>query len=1138
MALSVFSAAALHAQSPYANAVTALNPIGYWPLQETIPAAAANIEINNGSLGAIANMYYGTNASTITSVGGPMGNSAKWFHTGTAAFALVPTTDNRVSLPPGGPFSVEVWAAPQTYGDYAGIICQSGVIPQSGPNGTTNRCGYEFGQNYYPMIDDGSGTYSGAIYGWTFTVYSSNGNFGGACAVAPYQFQTNVWYHLVGTFDGVNCHLYVNGFLASPPDLETTMPVGTSFVPDTWDPLQVCASRGTGANFLNELVSEFAVYTNALSANAISNHYYQSQQSFTSYESAVSASNPYMYYHMNSYLYFNPTISSWSSWPTAANYGTAASITTNLPFYTNGNGVINSGIYQPGTLPGVAGPSYAGFGSPSYACAFNGLQGGVDCGFTPAFLPSVNQSLTVTLWFKCNPADNNSRYNTVISQDDSSWKMKITNGIILFDEGANVNYGDQSLPAQPNVPLVNINDNNWHMFTGLYNATNGANTNNSIYIDGVLITNYVANKTGVNNGAATNWDVWIGSAPNHATTGALQTFAGQEAHVAFFNYALTPAQIQGLYDASEPPPMIQVQPASVPGVLAGGSTASFFVVASGAGSTGFSYQWWLTNAGGAVQLSDGPNFAGSATSNLVVTSAMDSQSGSYYVVVSNSYGAVTSTLASLSISTEPDILGQTGTGTLQLYVGQNYTFAVNAVGSNITYQWYTNTVADTTAGTSSTYAINNAQLSQIGETFSCTVSGPLTSVNSSTVTLSVVPLPSSLTAGGTYSSNILALAPTAYWPLHEVAPGLQGDVETNLGTLGALGNALYSDWDPLNISNYFSMDRQVPGAIVNDPDTALTCKRGPASYLTIPHISPQATITAPFSLECWVMPDANPGNAYINIIGQGGGTGNPQFPAAPFGGFDLEFGYSGSGAVSNCFSFVLWNGNGSANNELTSTSIYPENPLGAWFHVVATFDGTNAAMYVNGSQVSSFQHGSTVYSMNPDYWSPLVIGGGRWAGGGPGNPYAGVIDEVAIYTNVLNSTTVSNHYTAGTTGASGVYKAAVLALNPLLYYRMDAPPYTQPPQSAWPVATNYGSLPLNAVYSPGLAPGSYTNGLTIGNLGVSATTPFNGNGGYVDCGLAPQINPLGYTSFSYTAFFKGYPVDGRTLSLHHGSQRF
>src|SRR5579862_5173147 len=48
----------LAAQSAYSNAVTSLNPAGYWPMHEVEKAAPGDIETNYGTLGLLGTGYY------------------------------------------------------------------------------------------------------------------------------------------------------------------------------------------------------------------------------------------------------------------------------------------------------------------------------------------------------------------------------------------------------------------------------------------------------------------------------------------------------------------------------------------------------------------------------------------------------------------------------------------------------------------------------------------------------------------------------------------------------------------------------------------------------------------------------------------------------------------------------------------------------------------------------------------------------------------------------------------------------------------------------------------------------------------------------------------------------------------------
>ena len=57
--------------------------------------------------------------------------------------------------------------------------------------------------------------------------------------------------------------------------------------------------------------------------------------------------------------------------------------------------------------------------------------------------------------------------------------------------------------------------------------------------------------------------------------------------------------------------------------------------------------------------------------------------------------------------------------------------------------------------------------------------------------------------------------------MHETTPPVPGDVETNYGTLGAVGNGYYADWNQNNGSPGDQwIQHQFPGALVNDPDGA------------------------------------------------------------------------------------------------------------------------------------------------------------------------------------------------------------------------------------------------------------------------------------------------------------------------------
>ncbi|HEY2082349.1 MAG TPA: hypothetical protein VGI88_06150, partial [Verrucomicrobiae bacterium] len=56
--ISLLAMPTARAQSAFSNAVINLNPVAYWPLQETAQPPAPDMEINLGSLGAPGNAIY------------------------------------------------------------------------------------------------------------------------------------------------------------------------------------------------------------------------------------------------------------------------------------------------------------------------------------------------------------------------------------------------------------------------------------------------------------------------------------------------------------------------------------------------------------------------------------------------------------------------------------------------------------------------------------------------------------------------------------------------------------------------------------------------------------------------------------------------------------------------------------------------------------------------------------------------------------------------------------------------------------------------------------------------------------------------------------------------------------------------
>jgi sugar lactone lactonase YvrE len=151
----------------------------------------------------------------------------------------------------------------------------------------------------------------------------------------------------------------------------------------------------------------------------------------------------------------------------------------------------------------------------------------------------------------------------------------------------------------------------------------------------------------------------------------------------------------------EAPPIITAQPASQTAMA--GSSPVFSVTVAGSGP--FAYSWYFSNTN---LLQSGTN-ASFATTNISAANA-----GQYTVVVTNTYGSVTSQVATLTILFPPSVTAQPASQSA--LPGANMSFSVTADGTGpFSYQWrfngtnLNNSIMTTVAGNGSgTYAGDGA----------------------------------------------------------------------------------------------------------------------------------------------------------------------------------------------------------------------------------------------------------------------------------------------------------------------------------------------------------------------------------------------------------------------------------------------
>ncbi|HTV42743.1 MAG TPA: LamG-like jellyroll fold domain-containing protein [Candidatus Sulfotelmatobacter sp.] len=1158
--------------SAYFQAVTNLNPVVYYPLQDQFtPAYVNDVETNWGSLGqgfggmddAVYVSQYALKGNG--NLGVPYLDGSVLFNASAGSFMAVPTTDTNNAIKSSA-FTVECWVDPTvTYKGFEAIISKSSA-DGDGIGISDNTAGWILSQDYVAYLD------SDVVNDFDFHVFNGIGR-AGAEIIVPCSITSSMPYHLVATFDGTNCQLYINGvnMAATGQAIQIPMPPGTKYVPDTWDPLCIGCGRGQNSNPYEGGIGDVAIYTNALPASSVSNHY-NAAYNGPNYDSAVANDNPYIFYKMIAQSgAYTPPAATYS----AAGYGTFANA--------------YSAIYGTAVFPAQPGPQFAGMldptlGNQSYGVAVNGIGGangeaysvlstnpvtsstyyvedslpisvmwsnpnsGVDAVGNPLLNPTNHEGFSTAIWFKGNPSDHN-RFQNICGHSDTSWRIDLSSGSpgVIEVKAGNANTQMSS--------DYGFDDGLWHHVVYTYDGTNVEN----LYVDGRLSVTSSGNSS-LEVGSAD--DVLLGSDPMYANCGnpvpsgaptgvffdsgyENRNLSGAIAHFAFWTNALSAAQVQSLYSNAAPNevPYVIAQPPAARSSGSGGDggigTGSYIYFATVAGGTPpLNFQWYYSSTSNynGTALSSGTKYILTSTNNpvngqlqLVVSNLVTSDSGFYYCIVTNNAGSVTSILAGLSLNYAPVITSQSPTGSITLYSGQEADLSVTATtGTNtLAYQWYVNGTADPN-GTNTAYL--TAPQFTAGNVFQCIVTNAYGTATSMPVTVSqILSMPAVLT-NSAFSSNIMASGATAFWPMNETGETpAAGDIETNYGTWGASANGVYGDWRSswqaslgvlqdggLEVATNITILHGIRGAIAGDTDPAECFFDDDGSEIVVPHNSPGLTLVPPFTLEAWMRPnyDGNFGIAISEHSGTFNATGNS-------GGFDWL--YSGS---SNCFSMTVYNGNGGGSVEPKTTASYPP---GAWYHVVTTYDGTNVYYYIDGVQDSmNGPNGTnTQATMAPNYWDPITIGCGRGLGA---NGFYGSLDEMAIYTNYLMPLSViQKHYQDGTNAAYANYKEDVLSLTPALYLRMDAPIWTPPPTSTWPTLTNYGSVGINGYYTPNAVPSSgpapSVNGVTP--VGLPANSSFRSDGvmSFADALNAPVFHPSGKTPFSVAAWMKTFPCD-------------
>jgi hypothetical protein len=189
--------------------------------------------------------------------------------------------------------------------------------------------------------------------------------------------------------------------------------------------------------------------------------------------------------------------------------------------YTNLNA---SGSYS----QGLTGPQGTIFGNNSLAAGFDGIAGIVDIPEGPF---NIKGAITIVTWVQLQAVPG---FAGLFGHGDPSWRTSVNgSGEVGAADGS---AGDATAPN-----TATLTDLNWHMVAYTYTGVLGATTNGTLYMDGVPVASDTVSALPTGD----NLDVWIGGAPDYGTARLL---TANIANASIFNYALTGAQVQGLFN--------------------------------------------------------------------------------------------------------------------------------------------------------------------------------------------------------------------------------------------------------------------------------------------------------------------------------------------------------------------------------------------------------------------------------------------------------------------------------------------------------------------------------------------------------------------------------------------------------------
>ena len=490
----------------------------------------------------------------------------------------------------------------------------------------------------------------------------------------------------------------------------------------------------------------------------------------------------------------------------------------------------------------------------------------------------------------------------------------------------------------------------WDHLVGVYDGTKV-----DFYVNGVLISSGSAAGFQPNSGQP----LVVG-----ARAADYGYFDGNVDEAAIYPSALSVDRIQAHYQAGTNsfrvgaiPPSILQDPASVTNYA--GHTVQFTVTADG--SAPLSYQWYR----GTTAMIGATNDAVSVTGTLADNGA------TFKVAVTNPYGSAESALATLSVSTNLNVLANPVA--ITRYTGSKAAFRVAAEGAlPLSYQWYRGT-SPIAGATNETLWLSKLQSTDDGSTYYAHVGNPFTGTNSEPATLTVAARPTTVPITG-YAKVVMADEPVAYWRLDEA----EGST-TVVDAAGSFDGSYDKGSDEAGVFSY-GVATGIPG----ETDTALAVSS--KARVVVPYAL-ELNPYGPFTAEAWLKP------ASLAADDQDYRTAFSSMGSGPTGWLVYQ-------QPNNTWSWILWTDGWVSDFKTVGSVIIEAN---TWYHLVLVYDGNLFTIYINGEPRLSSPYSQFV--QNRDGNTNL-----GWRSDNDWKPFDGAIDDVAFYNKPLSADRVKAHY--------------------------------------------------------------------------------------------------------------------------------